>query len=50
MTKPPRVDLICVSDRPDSLPVLLHALYLQTYTDWQVTVLDQSEDGVCSRV
>lgn len=45
-----RVELICVSDRPESLPLLMHALRLQTYTDWLLTVYDQSDDGVCEAV
>lgn len=37
-----RVRLICVSDRPGQLMVLIHALNAQTMDDWALTVCDQS--------
>ena len=39
----PRVAVVCLSDRPMALPLLLQALALQTMPDFECWVLDQSE-------
>lgn len=39
-----KVSIICASDRPERLPLLFWSLVAQTYTDWELIVLDQSGD------
>lgn len=39
-----KVSIICISDRPDRLPLLMWSLIAQTHTDWELIVLDQSHD------
>lgn len=37
-----KVSVICVSDRPERLPLLVWSLIAQTHQDWELFVLDQS--------
>lgn len=43
------VDVICVADRPERLPLLVWSLAAQTHQDWRLLVLDQSVDGDVDR-
>lgn len=44
-----RVDVICVADRPERLPLLVWSLHAQTHRDWSLSVLDQSADHGVAR-
>lgn len=37
-----KVNVICLADRPDRLPLLVWSLIAQTHKNWQLTVIDQS--------
>jgi hypothetical protein len=39
------VSVICVADRPERLPCLVWSLIAQTHKEWELLVLDQSDDG-----
>lgn len=39
-----KVSVVCIADRPFRLPLLVWSLIAQTYTDWELIVLDQSHD------
>lgn len=43
------ISVICVSDRPALLPILVWSLVAQTHQDWELLILDQSEDGNATR-
>lgn len=38
-----KVSVICVADRPDRLPCLYWSLVAQTYKDWELIVMDQTD-------
>ena len=44
-----KVSVICVSDRPERLPLLAWCLTAQTHKDWELIILDQSEAGDVAR-
>lgn len=40
-----KVNVICVADRPDRLPLLVWSLVAQTHVNWELTIIDQTLDG-----
>lgn len=43
----PDLSFICVADRPDALRQLIACLRLQTYPEWELLVLDQTQRADC---